>query len=179
MASRLQIASQIRGTKTQDGELFIVTADSAGRTEDIPLARFLERVRKGFEMDIVFVSRFAGGERIIQHVAADPADPLALSAGHSDPLEESYCHYVATGRLPELIPDTRDEPLAMALAGTAKARVGSHLATALVGVNGKVFGTICCYSHHPRTDLGHQEDLEALRSIAELLGQAIEGSMPR
>ena len=79
MASRLQIASQIRGTKTQDGELFIVTADSAGRTEDIPLARFLERVRKGFEMDIVFVSRFAGGERIIQHVAADPADqPSAL-----------------------------------------------------------------------------------------------------
>jgi hypothetical protein len=173
-AAHLQLAQQVRAVKVEDGEIFVVTADGSDRAEDVPLAQFLERVRKAFEMDVVFVSHFAAGQRVIKEVAADAEDDLAVRAGMSDPLEQSYCHHVVTGRLPEVIPDTRAVPFAVSLAGTRKAKVGSHLATALVGSNGKAYGTICCYSHYPRLNLGHRADLQALRTIADLLSDALE-----
>lgn len=173
-AGHIQLAQQVLGVKVKDHEIFVVTADGSDRAEDMPLTQFLQRVRKAFQMDVVFVSQFAEGQRVIKEVAADSEDDLAVQTGTSDPLEQSYCHHVVTGRLPEVIPDTRAVPFAMSLEGTRKAKVGSHLATALVGSDGKAYGTICCYSHYPRLNLGHQADLQALRTIADLLSDALE-----
>jgi GAF domain-containing protein len=174
MAGHTRLAQQVRGVKVEDDEIFVVTADGSDRTEDVPLTQFLERVRKAFEMDVVFVSQFEGGQRVIKETAADPDDDLAVQPGMSNPLEQSYCHHIVMGRLPEVIPDTAAVPFAVSLEGTRKAKVGSHLATALVGSNGKAYGTICCYSHHPRLNLGHQADLQALQTIADLLSDALD-----
>jgi GAF domain-containing protein len=173
-AGHIQLAQQVLGVKVEDQEIFVVTSDGSDRSEDVPLTQFLQRVRKAFDMDVVFVSHFSEGERVIREVAADIEDDLAVQPGMSHPLEQSYCHHVVTGRLPEVIPDTRAVPFAMSLAGTRSAKVGSHLATALVGSNGKAYGTICCYSHSPRLNLGHRADLQALRTIADLLSDALE-----
>lgn len=171
--SPAQLAQQTVAAKVIDDQIVVVTADRYERREDVALAEFLQRIRHAFEMDVVFVSRFADGQRVIREVASDSSDPLAVVAGMSDALEQSYCHHIVTGRLPEVIPDTRLVPLAHGMEATHKAKVGSHLATALVGPDGKAFGTICCYSHHPRPNLGHQADLEALRTIADLLSDAL------
>lgn len=177
-ADHTQLAQGVRGVKVTDNEIFVVTADSSDRLEDVPLTQFLQRVRNAFQMDVVFVSQFAEGRRVIKHVAADSEDELAVREGASDPLEQSYCHHVLAGRLPEVIPDTRAVPFAMSLEGTRKAKVGSHLATALVGSDGKAYGTLCCYSHSPRYDLGRQADLQALHTIADLLSDALEPHSP-
>lgn len=174
MTSPLEVARQVMRAQVDGGELIITTADAAGRSVDIGLSEFLERIRQAFNMDVVFVSRFEDGRRVVKFVAADPEDGLAVAPGTTDLLEESYCHHVVEGRLPEAIPDTRDVALAMSLEGTHKAQVGSHLATALVTADGKAYGTICCYSHHAQPHLGYLADLEALKTIAELLSHAIE-----
>ncbi|MBC5763887.1 GAF domain-containing protein [Ramlibacter albus] len=162
-----------RFIRTDDGEFYAVTSDSAEQRADLPLTGFLQRIRRAFDMDVVFVSQFVGGKRVVRWVDADAADEYAVPQGATDPLEESYCWHVAQGRLPEVIPDTAREPLAMSIAGTAACKVAGHVAVPIVTPDGAVFGTVCCFSHEVLPQLRALEQAEALRSIAALLADAI------
>lgn len=157
-----------------EGRAFkVVTADERERRDQLPIRAFLRRVRQAFGMDVVFVSRFAEGHRMIRFADSEPGDEYAVPEGASDPFEESYCHYIVEGRLPQVIRDTNDEPLALALAGTRICRVGSHLGVPIIAPDGSVYGTVCCFSHSPKLSLGEREELEALREIAVLLADAL------
>lgn len=158
----------LRGFNVVDGELVAVTAEGA-----TPIAELLARMQRAFDMDVVFVSQFVAGERLIRHVAARQLEDEAMLVGASDPLEESYCHLVVTGRLPQAIADTSRYPVAMALRGTHACRVGSHLAVPIVTDAGAVYGTVCCFSHAPIPEVDAREKLELLRTVASLLGSAL------
>jgi GAF domain-containing protein len=158
----------------EDGSFRVVTADQRNIREQIPIRSFLERIRRAFGMDVVFVSRFAGGQRVIRFADADPDDEYAVPEGAADPFEESYCHHIVEGRMPAVIPDTRSVPLAQTIAGTQACRVGSHLGAPIVASDGSVYGTVCCFSHAPQGSLGEREELVALREIAGLLAIALE-----
>lgn len=155
------------------GEFVVVTADAEGKRDERPLREFLERIRRSFEMDVVFVSQFQDGRRIIRQVAADPGDEYAVPVGASDPLEESYCQRVVDGRLPELIEDAAANPETARLAGTAAFKVGCYLSTPIVSDDGVVFGTLCCFSHDARHDVASRAKLGSLKSIAALLADSL------
>ena len=155
------------------GVFVVVTADEEGHRSAKPLRGFLERIRKAFEMDVVFVSQFQGGQRIIRQAAADPADRYAVPEGASDPLEESYCQRVVDGRLPQLMEDAAAHPDAAKLPGTKACKVGCHLSTPIVGDDGTVFGTLCCFSHEPRHDVTSLAKLQSLKVVAGLLADAL------
>ncbi|TFZ03534.1 GAF domain-containing protein [Ramlibacter humi] len=157
----------------EDSAFRVVTADQRSARDQIPIRAFLSRVRHAFGMDVVFVSRFADGHRIIRFTDADLDDEYAVPEGASDPFEESYCHHIVEGRLPQVIRDTNDVPLALAITGTRICRVGSHLGVPIVASDGSVYGTVCCFSHAPKRSLGEREELEALREIAVLLADVL------
>lgn len=168
-----RFAPEIQGIRLINGEFFVITADASDGVRYEPLSGLLDRIRRAFEMDVVFVSQFSDGRRLIRYVAAAPDDEFAVPEGASDPLEESYCHKVATGRLPQVIPDALQLPEAAAMEGTHKCRVRAHISVPVVGEDGKVYGTVCCFSHSALENSDGREEFAALSSVAALVASAL------
>lgn len=149
------------------GDLSDPSEQSSGNVE-----RILHAVRSHLGMDVAFVSEFVGGRRIFRHIdAAGRTAPMQV--GGSDPLEESYCHHIVGGRLPELIPDTAAVPLAMAMPATTSLPVGAHLSVPIRLQDGRIYGTFCCFSFAPDHSL-NERDLRMMRAFADLAGQQID-----
>jgi len=158
------------------GENFAVaTSDRASQLCYDAIRTLLEQVRDALHMDVVFVSEFVDGQRLFRCVDAAQGEDGVVVEGHSDPLEQSYCLRVVDGRLPQAIPDAMSSPEALALPATRAVRIGGHLSVPIVLRTGKVFGTLCCFSHQAQPSLG-SADAAALSAIAELIAAGIDNS---
>lgn len=166
-------APDLEGLITVEREFAVATADGTDEEALEALSKLLQRVREAFQMDVVFVSEFVAKRRVFRHVSAGGSDAELVQVGASEPLEETYCHAVVEGRLPRAIRNARAMPAARRLKATEKLAIGSHLAAPIRLRNGKVYGTICCFSHGLREQLG-EKDAEALASVAKLVAAMLE-----
>ena len=137
-----------------------------------PLTFLLAQVRKALGMDVVFVSRFSDTQRVFEVVSAE-GELSEIAPGVSDPLLQTYCHRVAQGRLPAVIPDTGESAEASSLAITQRLNIRAYLSAAVVLANGRVFGTVCCISHQPRSDLV-EADAKALKAVAQAVAASVD-----
>lgn len=131
----------------------------------------LHAIRHYSGMEVAFISEFEHGRRVFRYVDAE-ASFSPISVGHSDPLEESYCQRVADGRLPESIPNARENAEAMTLPVTALLPVGAHLSVPIRLEGGEVFGTLCCFQRDPNYALD-QRDADFMHVYAEFIGKAL------
>ena len=149
-----------------------ILAEAAGETPPAEaIDRILEAVRTHLGMDIAFASRFVEGRREFTHINSDR--PAPAKPGDSEPQEETYCHKILQGQLPELIVDANEYPEAVALPITQALPVGSHLNVPLRLSDGTVYGSFCCLSHVPDRTLT-QRDLLTMRAFADLAAGQIE-----
>jgi len=139
------------------------------------LARGLHAIREHLGMEVAFISEFTAGRRVFRQVDA-ARTPCVVEAGGSDPLEESFCQRVVDGRLPELMQDACQNAEALSLPVTRALPVGAHLSVPLRLSDGRVYGTLCCFSHQPDLTLT-QRDLATLRVFSDLVSQQIERDM--
>lgn len=129
----------------------------------------LQAVRHHLGMEVAFVGRFDHGRRIFEFV--DTGDTFCpIHQGDSDPREGSYCDLVASGRIPELIPDTSEVPEVADMPVTRELPVGSHISVPLRSASGETFGTFCCFSRQADPSL-RQRDLDVLRVVGEVVGE--------
>lgn len=155
----------------QAERLLVATADASDQGVDARVREVLGSLRQQMKMDVVFVSRFEDGRRTFQAVDAAPGRN-APRAGDSDPLEESWCHRVVTGRLPEFIRDAA--PLrASGQAPATPLDIGTHLSVPLVLADGSVFGTLCTFAFHVDDDVS-LHDLWRLRAVAQILAKRLD-----
>ncbi len=131
------------------------------------LERVLQVVRRHLSMDVAFISRFRENDRVLDYVDSD--DGCVLQPGQVIPFESGYCQKVMRGELPEYIPDTSCVPAARDIPETAAIPIGSHLSTPIVLEDGRLFGTLCCFSYRPVAALT-ERDMDVLRAFAEFLG---------
>ena len=122
-------------------------------------------------MDVTFVSQFAQDRLVFRALEGD-AESFGWREGKGFPLDESYCKRVLDGRIPEVVPDARDEDATKDLRVTTEADMGSYCAVPLVLSDGRLYGTLCCVSHAPdpwlrERDLGLME--RAARQVIEHL----------
>lgn len=151
----------------------VSTADGASHIQHQSISKLLRRVREAFRMDVIFVSEFVAGRRVFRHVdAADPTQD-AVTEGQSDPVEETYCHRVVTGRLPRAIGDATQHPETRELEVTERLGIVGHLSAPVMLPDGTVFGTLCCFSREPRAELG-DSDAHALKAVADLIGASVD-----
>jgi hypothetical protein len=68
----------------------------------------LSLVRENLDMDVAFVSEFAGDKLLFRALEGD-AESFGWREGEGFPLDESYCKRVLDGRLPNVVPDARSE----------------------------------------------------------------------
>lgn len=152
-------------------ELLVATADGSDPGIDRSVSEVLQRLREQLRMDVVFVSEFENGQRVFRFVDSAPDGP-AINVGDSGPLESSFCQRVVDGRLAELVHD------ASVIAGLPPTdiKVGAHLSTPIRLDNGSVYGTLCCFSSAPNSQL-QQRDLTQLRHCASLVGRRIDAAL--
>lgn len=151
-------------------ELLVATADSYDPELDRSITDVLMLLRRQLRMDVVFVSEFIGGERVFRFV--DGSVPRGPQTGDVAPLEESYCKRVVEGRLPELVNDTGPW-IARGELPLLKFKVGAHLSTPVVLPDGRVYGTVCCFSEAAEPDL-QQSALACLRQCARLVARKVD-----
>jgi GAF domain-containing protein len=151
-------------------ELLVATSDAADPLLHPKVAEALRLLRERMGMDVVFVSQFEQGRRIFRVVDSAP-DKTVVKVGESDPLEESWCQHVVEGRLPQLVKDARPH----VLAGTVPEpgiEIGTHLSVPVRMGNGRVYGTLCCFSQHVQPAVGDM-DLRRLQIVAQLLADDV------
>ncbi|MFO6447046.1 EAL domain-containing protein [Erythrobacter sp. NE805] len=133
----------------------------------------LEALRARLDMDVAFVSRQIGStHRIFTHVAARGVSPLA--SGDHNPNENSLCWLVIQGKLPERVTDTSHYEAAACLPITDAINVRSHFSVPMRRRDGRVHGSLCCFSYRPRPDID-ERDMEMIRSVAAIVSDQIEG----
>src|SRR5215211_1209183 len=106
---------------------------SEGGKHHLPetVERLLSTVREAMEMDVAFVSEFAGDQLVFRALEGD-AESFGWREGEGFPLDESYCKRVLDGRLPSVIPDARSEGRTRDLGLTSEANIGSYVAVPVV-----------------------------------------------
>src|ERR687897_1659265 len=136
------------------------------------IERLLSMVRDNLQMDVAFVSEFAGDKLVFRALEGD-AESFGWREGKGFPLDESYCKRVLDGRIPEVVPDARDEDATKDLRVTTEADMGSYCAVALVLSDGRLYGTLCCVSHEADPWL-RESDLGIIEGTARWLVEQLE-----
>lgn len=149
------------------GVLPLAAADS--------IQEMLRAARTHLGMKVAFVSEFVGGKRVFRYVDCGAGERV-IAVGGSDPIEESYCHWVAEKKLPELIRDPAEHPFTRHLAATKAVPVGAHVSVPIRLRDGELFGTFCCFSFEPDQSLT-ERDLATMRAFADVAGAQIQSAI--
>ncbi|WP_232629463.1 sensor domain-containing phosphodiesterase [Methylobacterium sp. Leaf118] len=145
--------------------------DAGPGTAGEQVQAILQAVRRHLAMDVGFVSEFVSGNRVFRFTDGRPSrNPVTVGA--SDPLEKSFCYYVARGMMPELMHDAVEDPIAAGLSVTHELPVGAHLSVPLRHADGTAYGSVCCFSFTPDRSLTTR-DLGLLRLCADLVGAVL------
>src|ERR671917_2034589 len=136
------------------------------------IEEMLRNIRAALQMDVAFVSKFAGDQLVFRKLEGD-AESFGWREGESFPIDESYCKRVLDGRVPRVVPDAKREGATRDLRVTSEAGMGSYCAVALVLSDGRLYGTLCCVSHEPDPWL-KERDLDLMDRTARWLVEDLE-----
>jgi EAL domain-containing protein (putative c-di-GMP-specific phosphodiesterase class I) len=151
--------------------LAVLLEDGAGSAAE-QVQSILRAARRHLAMDVGFVSEFVSDRRVFRFSDGETTtNPIVV--GGSDPLEKSFCHYVARGLMPELLQDASQDPVAAQLSVTRDLPVGAHLSVPLRHGDGAPFGTLCCFSFSPDRSLTTR-DLGVLRLCADVVSAILD-----
>lgn len=144
-------------------ELSLPIADD-GDPDSIRVA--LASIRRHLGMEVAYMSEFVDGRSVFREVDAPGLEHM-IKPGDSQSLDDVYCRHILEGRLPELMADTADHPLALAMPITRAVPIGAHMSVPVRMPDGEVFGMFCCLSPTPDPSL-NARDLAVMRVFAEM-----------
>ena len=117
-------------------------------------------------MEIAYISEFVENESVFRTVDA-PGLEAMIKPGDKRSLDDVYCRHILAGRLPEVMPDTADFPLAAAMPITQAVPIGAHVSVPVRLKDGSVYGMFCCLSPQANRSLNGR-DLQVMRAFADL-----------
>lgn len=152
-------------------ELLVATSEGGDPLVSSAVSEVLKLLREKLDMDVVFVSEFVDGRRVFRRIEAD-ADKRMFEEGQSHPLESTFCQRVVDGRMPNMIKNFPNYAGAKDLP-KVPFPLGSFLSVPVVLNDGRVYGTLCCFSHAVNDELT-QRDLRKLEMSAQLTARRID-----
>ena len=135
----------------------------------------LVAVRNHLGMEVAYFSEFGEGRTVFRRVDAPGLEHL-IKVGDSHALDDVYCNHILEGRLPELMPDTSLEPLAIGMPITTAVPIGSHVSIPIRLTDGTPFGMFCCLSPRPIPSL-NERDLATMRVFAGLAAKQVNAKL--
>ncbi|MCM3885626.1 EAL domain-containing protein [Frankia sp. R82] len=137
------------------------------RAPSTALVELLELLRRRLHMEAAWLGRLDGDLLVLQVISGRVLPP-GLMAGSTVRREQGMFHHVLSGRLPNLIPDTLDDPRTASMAPVYQLGVRAYAATPVLDADGRTYGLVGCLSRQPQPLLGDQE-LRLLNLLASLL----------
>ena len=134
--------------------------------------RALEAVRELLDMDVAYATEINEVEQVFKTMRGD-AESFGVAEGGSMPVEQTYCHRILAGRLPNINPDIRADERAASMPITEAANVGAFASVPLRLSDGRHYGTLCAASHDAKLSLGYRE-LQFLHVFARIVADQIE-----
>ncbi|WP_111398809.1 sensor domain-containing phosphodiesterase [Humitalea rosea] len=144
----------------------ISAGDASGGDSAATIRRALNAVRSHLGMEVAYVSEFVDNRSVFREVDA-PGQEARIKVGDSHSLDDVYCRHILEGRLPELIPDTAAEPLALSLPITGAVPIGAHMSVPIRLPNGRLYGMFCCLGFLADASL-NKRDLQMMKVFAEM-----------
>lgn len=155
---------------SQLGEAISGVFSSPSNGQDT-ISRGLEAIRTHLGMEVAYVSEFVGDKSVFRHVDA-PGLEAAISVGDEKPLDDVFCRHILAGRLPELMPDVSQEPLAMSLPIMREVPIGAHVSVPIRLPDGEPYGMFCCLSFQANPTL-NSRDLQMMKVFADMAAHQI------
>jgi GAF domain-containing protein len=156
--------------------LGIATADACDGAIEDGVQETLALIRDHLGMDVVFVSEFVDGLRVVRHGCAgnvpDPIRKALTERREPRPLEQTLCQRLIDGRLPSVVNDlpalraTQDLP-------DQGFPIGSYLGVPVLREDGSLYGALCCLTLRPNNAFGELE-LKRLQMAARLIARLLE-----
>src|SRR4051812_42963680 len=142
------------------------------RTEgEQQIADLLQTAKKSLDMSVAFLSRLDGTTQHLEVV--ESSVPFLFQEGNQQRQETSFCQAILDRRLPPVIPDVRDFPVAMKLPAARLPRIRSYVSVPVVLSDGELYGTFCAAGL--TTDKGlTQRDRSLMNVLASAAAVVIE-----
>jgi EAL domain-containing protein (putative c-di-GMP-specific phosphodiesterase class I) len=138
----------------------------------VGLERAVELARRHLGLDIAYVAELTGGRQVYRAVAGDAASfKIELDAG--PPAEETYCHRLVAGEIPNVIQDTSEAPEVADLPITTEAQIGAYIGVPLRLSDHSLYGTFCCLNHSPDPTLDGRE-IRFMSMLGELIVEDLD-----
>lgn len=151
---------------------FLATAGRDASGGESVIKRALQVIRRHLGLQVAYVSEFVGEDSVFREVDAPGLEEL-IKPGDSRPLDDVYCRHILAGRLPELMPDTSREPVAVAMPITSAVPIGAHVSVPVKLSDGTTYGMFCCLGPTADPSL-NPRDLQMMRAFAELAAFEID-----
>jgi GAF domain-containing protein len=152
---------------------FLIATADASTQSDGALRDLLHNLRVLLQMDIAFVAEFVDGHKVFRQIDRAAGSTAAVAVGDAAPLEQTLCQRVVDGRMPSLLADASSRPELADVAAAKVMNIGAYLSTPVVLRDGRVYGTLCCISHAPRSALGNRQ-IDALRHVAGIVATELD-----
>ncbi|HTJ59176.1 MAG TPA: EAL domain-containing protein [Devosiaceae bacterium] len=163
-------------TKHDDDPFDLLRA--AGGAEGLThstIKRALEAVRSHLGMQVAYVSEFTDNTLTLKEVDAPGLEHM-VKPGDTMSLEDTYCQHILDGRLPEVMQDTANIPLAASLPMTQMLGIRAHISVPIALPDGRTYGMFCCLSAQPEPSL-NARDVKMMRAFADLTALQISREM--
>ncbi len=130
----------------------------------------LAAAQQHLNMDASYITTIDARHQTIHALVGDE-DITARYQGTVFPVEQTYCMRMLNGEIPNVVPDTREEPAIrdLPVTGEFHAYVGVPIKLA----DGRVHGTLCCVSREPREGLG-AEELRFMQVLAGIVATRLD-----
>ncbi len=169
--SRYEEGLDPRDISVRLSELLIATSDDSDNLIPGSIQEVLKMVRDKLNMDVVFVSEFVDGQRVIRQVECR-GNPPELCVEQADSLEATWCQRIVDGRLPQIMNNVPLLAETLSIPPT-DLKIGSHLATPIILSNGRIYGTFCCFSARVDEVLV-ERDLKNLQLAAKFIAEKLD-----
>jgi GAF domain-containing protein len=147
-------------------------ADISAIAQDPTIERALSAVRELLDMEVAFATEFVDAQAMLRVVHGDTAS-FFLQPGLGLPVDQTYCHRILAGDLPNLITDVRANPISAEMPVTDLANIGAYASVPLRFSDGSFYGTLCAASHVSKPDIGYRE-LQFLHVLARIVADQVE-----
>lgn len=150
---------------------FLGHQDLSNHSLDISIQAILDSVRNQLDISVAFASQFVSANRIFLFVSSEGQNGSA-EISDSDEIMENFFHYIERGHFSKILDDATASQF---LGGSGDIDYGSaaHIGVPLVFSDGRVFGSICCFSERP--DLNYNEkDLFLVQVAARIISELME-----
>ena len=163
----------LTGVVRADGDSMELAAELSTMSFDDACRAVVAVLKRSAPLASWSVTQRRGDQQVVLTVLDDV---YGLADGSSRPWSESLCEHLLTGAAPAVVLDVREiTPCPQTIAGKP---VRSYAGVAIVGRDGRVFGTICGYDPQVQPP-GFADHAPLLALFSALLGQIMEADLLR